>query len=291
MPAAALRTAADPPLTVERRRQLDRLRGELSRRQADWRQEERQRRCPTGLPEIDGLLGGGFTKGLVTSLCGAVGAGTTSLVAHAMARATAAGESCAWVDAEGSLFAPALVRLGVELARLLWVRPPPAEVAWTAQLLARSGAFALVAVDGPEGLSTGAAHRLADAVRAGGGALVVLARERPVLAAVKLRLEATVPRPLTAVDATSPPPPRRQVRLWVERSAQGGETSARVRLDPGEGRPHEGFRPEAEATRLCAQQRPGPPSGTLPLLQLARRLHTRPASRGRGELAPASSGR
>ncbi len=275
-------------LPADRRRQLDRLRQELAPKQADWRCEQQRSRCPTGLEEVDALLGGGFPKGEVTALAGALGAGASTLVARALARATAAGDVCAWVDGEQSLSAPALAELGVDLSRVLWVRPAPAEAVWAAQLVARSGAFALIALDGADtAAETGAAYRLTDAVRAGGTALVLLSRDRPATASVKLRLEASVERGRPSIEEGTPGhappgPPRRQVRLWLERSPRGGEGSARVRLDFPRP-PRDGFRPDPEAMRRLSERQPGLQAGALPLLQLARRLHTRPGGRGRDE--------
>lgn len=296
----AVRAGADrvvpggsPP--VERTLRVERLRAEITRRQADWKREEREARCPTGLVEMDRLLGGGFPKGLVTALGGPCGAGASTAVARAMAQATAAGECCAWVDGTGSLSAPALAALGVDLSRLLLVKAPAQEAAWAAQLIARSGAFSLVAADvTAEGWSVGALHRLGDAVRAGQCALVLVSRDAPVAAALKARLEAAVSRPsfLTPVGPSAEgrgttPAPRRQVRMWVERSRRGGEVAAPVRLDGERHAPPDSWGPDGAALGLLARRQPGPAAGELPLLALARRLHTRPRSRWRSPSAEA----
>lgn len=60
---------------------------------------------------------------------------------------------CAWISPAHaeipSLYAPALAQAGVDLERLLIVRPPPQALARTAVKVASSGAFALVVIDVP----------------------------------------------------------------------------------------------------------------------------------------------
>lgn len=82
--------------------------------------------------------------------------GSTTIAVSAVRSVHAADERswCAWItpiDAP-SLYAPALVQAGVDLARLLICRPKPAELARTAIKIATSGAFDLVVVDAQRGL-------------------------------------------------------------------------------------------------------------------------------------------
>jgi hypothetical protein len=58
----------------------------------------------TGIPAIDGLTGG-FPRGCLTEICGAVSSGRTSLQLAALAAATRRQETCALVDA-GDAFDP-----------------------------------------------------------------------------------------------------------------------------------------------------------------------------------------
>ncbi|MFT4626697.1 MAG: hypothetical protein ACI8PZ_005375 [Myxococcota bacterium] len=106
-------------------------------------------RAPSGVPEVDRLIGGLPVPGVV-ELTGARGSGVTSLALHLAAAEMRAGGLVAWVDSEASLYPPALDRLGVELSRLLVVRPPAdgqhSEL-WAAEQLLRSGCFGLVVVD------------------------------------------------------------------------------------------------------------------------------------------------
>jgi hypothetical protein len=105
-----------------------------------------ERRCPTGLPEVDRLLGGGFPRGGVSEIAGPPSSGRTSLAFALLARATARGEVVAWVDAGDALDPPSAAAAGVDLARLLWVRPPDVAAALrgTSHLLAARGFAALV---------------------------------------------------------------------------------------------------------------------------------------------------
>src|SRR5687768_6124267 len=79
--------------------------------------------CPTGLPDVDRLLGGGFPRGAVSEIAGPPSSGRTSLAFALLARATARGEVVALVDAGDALDPPSAAAAGIDLARLLWVRP------------------------------------------------------------------------------------------------------------------------------------------------------------------------
>jgi DNA repair protein RadA/Sms len=82
----------------------------------DWRPQ------PTGLSELDRVLGGGFVPGSVTLLGGEPGVGKSTLVLQALARLAGAGARCLLVSGEES---PHQVRLRAErletLAPELWL--------------------------------------------------------------------------------------------------------------------------------------------------------------------------
>ena len=105
-----------------------------------------ERRCPTGLPGVDRLLGGGFPRGAVSEIAGPPSSGRTSLAFALLARATAHGELVAVVDPGDAFDPPSAASAGVDLARLLWVRPPDvgAALRGTSHLLAARGFAALV---------------------------------------------------------------------------------------------------------------------------------------------------
>src|SRR5262247_1728780 len=78
---------------------------------------------PTGLPEIDRLLGGGFPRGRLCEIAGPLSAGRTSLALSLLARSTSAEEVCALVDAADGFDPPSAEAAGVSLERVLWARP------------------------------------------------------------------------------------------------------------------------------------------------------------------------
>src|SRR5215472_5148218 len=77
---------------------------------------------PSGVMELDAVLGGGFPRGSLVELCGPASSGRTSLAFSLLAEATERQQACAFVDAADSLDPLSLAAAGVELARLLWIR-------------------------------------------------------------------------------------------------------------------------------------------------------------------------
>lgn len=178
----------------------------------------------TGVEEVDALLpSGGFPLGQAVELCGEAASGRTSLALRAVAAAHKERRLCAWVDGPKELYPPAAAAMGVELSRLLIIRPKePAQLAWTAVQLARSGAFACVVLDLNQGLGAGApsgrasgvrlslaeGKKLADAAFRGGSLLLLLSSPgAPADGMTRMRTESLGPEGL-AVE--------------VVRSRQGG---------------------------------------------------------------------
>ena len=77
---------------------------------------------PSGVAELDAVLGGGFPRGSLVELFGPASSGRTSLVFSVLAQATERQEACAFVDVSDSLDPVSLAAAGVELPRLLWIR-------------------------------------------------------------------------------------------------------------------------------------------------------------------------
>src|SRR6266568_5382208 len=77
---------------------------------------------PSGVTELDAVLGGGFPRGSLVELCGPASSGRTSLAFSLLAEATERQQACAFVDVADSLDPLSLAAAGVELPRLLWVR-------------------------------------------------------------------------------------------------------------------------------------------------------------------------
>jgi len=290
--SAALETArfgpaARPASAAERARCVELLRSELVRRQARWRQEDREALCPTGWEAADMLLQGGFARGRVSAVAGTEGAGASTLVAGAVAQATRAGAPCAWVDTAATLDPAGLAACGATLERVLRVRAPPAEAEWAARLLARCGAFALVAADWPAGpTSEPVLARLSEAARTGRTALVLLgpgAAGLPV--ALRVRLEVQLecgppdePLPGVARRRIGPPAPaglRRTVRLVRERSRGGSEASGVVSLPAPEPEPVPVRPPPLPPRRTSGE--PPKVGGALEVVPFTDRLYSRPA--------------
>ena len=118
-------------------------------RQETRRWARREWPClPTGLPWLDSLVGGGWLLGKVSELVGPSSTGRTALAAATVAAATARGEVVAWVDVTDCLDPRSLADAGVDLSRVLWVRPRGTEAAVrAAELVLEAGGFTVVVVD------------------------------------------------------------------------------------------------------------------------------------------------
>jgi hypothetical protein len=76
----------------------------------------------TGIPAADAPLEGGFPVGAISELVGPECSGRTSLALAFLARRTAAGQVCAWIDAGDAFDPESAAASGVRLRQLLWVR-------------------------------------------------------------------------------------------------------------------------------------------------------------------------
>ncbi len=108
---------------------------------------ERNEILPTTLGALDALLGGGLQRGKLVELVSRRAAGRFSVVMSALAAATSIGEAAALIDL-GDHFDPQLAEAdGVDLRRLLWVRPRTVkEAVMSAEMITATG-FQLVVVD------------------------------------------------------------------------------------------------------------------------------------------------
>ncbi len=103
-----------------------------------------ERVLPTGVAALDAALGGGLVRGHLHEIVAPPGAGGTALLRAALGAATRSGELCALID-PADAFDPS--HGGIELRRLLWVRPRDPLQALRAAEIALEARFALVAVD------------------------------------------------------------------------------------------------------------------------------------------------
>jgi hypothetical protein len=175
----------------------------------------------TGCAALDRALGGGFVRGRLVELAGAWSSGKATFALRAAARVTAARRLCLYVDARGELYPPSAAALGVDLTRLLVVRPGVDGVARAGEIAARSGAFPLVVLDFPdrERVEDAAAGRLRAAAAAGGAVVLGLASRAGALAQAPLKLEAA-PGVITVRKGGEAPPGT--VIAWPEARVDRG---------------------------------------------------------------------
>ncbi len=117
---------------------------------------------PTRIPALDRLLGGGLPRGSLVEMSGRASSGRFSAALSALAAATQSGEAAALVD-PGDHFDPqGAADSGVDLPRLLWLRPKGLKTALSACETVLSTGFALVVLD--LGLARVSRRRFDDAV-------------------------------------------------------------------------------------------------------------------------------
>ena len=133
----------------------------------------------TGLAALDAVLPGrGVPKGRLTEVVGVLGSGRTTLVRQLAKATIARGLRVACVDATRTLDPRGWASLSAAGAELLVVRPQErARAAWCADILLRSGAFALVVLDGAPPLSRSVTVRLTRLARDAEAAFVVVGDE------------------------------------------------------------------------------------------------------------------
>ncbi len=119
---------------------------------------------PTGIAQVDALLEGGLPVGAISELTGPESSGRTSLALAFLARRTAEGRVCAWVDGCNAFDPESAAASGLALRQVLWVRCGEAEEStlWKARtkpwarldqalratdLLLQAGGFAAIVLD------------------------------------------------------------------------------------------------------------------------------------------------
>src|SRR5690348_8718279 len=103
----------------------------------------------TGSLSLDLALGiGGLPRGRIVEVFGPESSGKTTLVYHVIAEAQRRGGICAFIDAEHAMDPAYAKKIGVDIENLLVSQPDTGEQALEiAELLIRSGALDIVAVD------------------------------------------------------------------------------------------------------------------------------------------------
>ena len=117
---------------------------ELCRRQ---RRESDDDPFPTTLAPLDRLLDGGLPRGRLVELVGRRSGGRLSALLTVLAAVTALGEAVALVDLGDGLDPRDAADAGVDLERLLWVRPRRTREALAAAEILLEGGFPLVVMD------------------------------------------------------------------------------------------------------------------------------------------------
>lgn len=150
---------------------------ELSRSLRD--EEEEHPPFRTAVPALDRLLDGGLPRGHLVELVGARSSGRFSTLLAALAAATGAGEAAALVDLGDGLDPAVAESMGMDLERLLWLRPTDLKQALAGTEMLLGAGFPLVALDlgnppvrGGRGVEA-VWLRLARAARSHGAALLV----------------------------------------------------------------------------------------------------------------------
>ena len=149
-------------------------------------------RFETGIEAIDTLTGGGFPRGALSEIAGPSSSGRTSLALALLTRTTRQGEVASVVDLADALDPGSANTAGVDLERVLWVRPPALSEALrcTERLLEASG-FALVLLDitPPTKIAPAVWPRLARASQSSNTALIVLSTRRVAGTSAEIALE------------------------------------------------------------------------------------------------------
>jgi protein ImuA len=150
-------------------------------------------RCPTGFPNLDNALGGGFFTAAVHELIATTdGTAAHSLALHTAARAAGENQWLLYLDTTYDLNPPGVTQLGVPLGRLIVVRTPHlADALWVAEQTLHCPAVAAVVLP-LRNIDPHASRRLQLAAEAGGGLGFLLrstAPDGPTFAASRLRLE------------------------------------------------------------------------------------------------------
>jgi hypothetical protein len=147
-----------PPLKPGQRDDVARLRASLEGRLAAKvmnateliravENRSRDEFLPTTLRPLDTLLGGGLPRGKAIEIAGRRSAGRFSIVLSALAAATSIGEAAALIDLADNFDPQIGLANGIDLARVLWIRPRTLKQAvMAAEMIAATG-FQLVVVD------------------------------------------------------------------------------------------------------------------------------------------------
>jgi hypothetical protein len=160
----------------------------------------------TTLAPFDALLGGGLPRGKMVELTGRRAAGRFSVVLSALAAATSMGEAAVLVDLGDHLDPQLAEANGVDLRRLLWIRPKSLKHAVMATEMIAATGFQLVVLDA--GLHPMPGRRVPDA------SWVRLGRSAEAHGAAML---ISTPYPLTGTASEAVVSAKRSRAKWIGR--------------------------------------------------------------------------
>jgi recombination protein RecA len=119
--------------------------------------------CLEDWPELTATLpDGGLPRGVVELAAPRALGGSTSVALAAVRAGQGRGEGafCAWIDPEGTLYAPGVAAAGVDLPRMIVVVPPRAQLGRIALKVVSSGAFEVVVIDMDPAAGSTSGHEL-----------------------------------------------------------------------------------------------------------------------------------
>jgi len=156
----------------------------------------KDRRLPSGIAQIDALIGG-IARGRISEITGPISSGKTTLAAAFAIATSRRGEVVGWIDGPGAFDPRSLETAGADLSRILWLsfdkkfssmpgtfnlkeRERRRDLK-ASELLLEAGGFGLVVIDFGAmryPLSQSAALRLARAAERSGTAVLAIATNR-----------------------------------------------------------------------------------------------------------------
>lgn len=152
-------------------------------------------RIPTGLAQLDDLLGGGLARGALTEIVGPPSSGRTTLACALVRAVTLRPAFAACVDLPDAFDPAHAEAAGIDLTRVLWIRPRTRRDALqAAEHVLEGEGFGLVLVDLDDGhgartVPSSLWLRLTHAAIRTRTAIVILAREDVAGTFAALRLE------------------------------------------------------------------------------------------------------
>jgi hypothetical protein len=202
----------------------------------------------TGVEALDArLTGGGLPRGRLTEVVGTRGSGKATLLRQIVEQTLSEAGWVAYIDATRTLAPRDWAHLGDEEG--LWMIRPrdPSRAAWSADVLLRCGAFALVVIDSAPVVSRGVAVRLTRLARESGAALIIAGEEGSgslLGGAVRLHVQRVEGRGQRAegrrqsatsrgrsvdpLPSTLHPPPKRRMTIVVEKGGGGTHRTVEV---------------------------------------------------------------